>query len=662
MTTINNLINKKTKSKEDVSVEMPCDAAEQEAGVATAGDQFVLPAPPSDIMLECPEMSDSSTYSGVEARESLTVSSRFWSSRKRFREVADTDSDIAREATSKITRRKGRGRPSTKGENVDPVPANKSAKLKETRAEKKAREEEELLALEIKARETQCTLSSVLVSEQGEDMSLDLVKRIEASLGVVEKVATKSSNIKGQWVHMAKNAIADMRKDIGVLAKRSVSEETRSLREDNERLKKQIEILQQDMTDLRKHVGVNSKEPSLTPSLLEEFEANLMRRIGDRLNARFESLEPRLNPAPVLRPSLAADRRKVVGPPRFESGQSQTANRQVNSRSLVQAASTALPQGPSSISKKKKNKRIAGEEILAIEKVSAITQPSPLQSASNLSKEHWLIVGKGKKRKRKKRGRSGAVLAQPTVTGFQAPVKKPRLRTPRTAAVVVTVPAEVQKKGVTYAEAIKEAKGQIRLEELGIEAVRFRRAATGAAIIQVTGEGGGDKADVLAKKLRELYGTKGILVSRPVKSVEGECSSDHVRVGEVRQDKTGLFAVWVKCPVEAAKKLSEGRLLVGWTSARVTVLQQRELRCFRCLQAGHVAARCTAEIDRSKSCYRCGQPGHRASVCSSKPQCPLCIAAGKTADHRLGESLYGSQSKDAEKIQHESFSRTNLER
>ncbi|CAG4927182.1 unnamed protein product [Colias eurytheme] len=45
---------------------------------------------------------------------------------------------------------------------------------------------------------------------------------------------------------------------------------------------------------------------------------------------------------------------------------------------------------------------------------------------------------------------------------------------------------------------------------------------------------------------------------------------------------------------------------------------------------------CTEECDRSQLCYRCGQPDHKAASCTAKPNCIVCAAAGRKADHRLG--------------------------
>ncbi|XP_063371733.1 uncharacterized protein LOC134659966 [Cydia amplana] len=100
----------------------------------------------------------------------------------------------------------------------------------------------------------------------------------------------------------------------------------------------------------------------------------------------------------------------------------------------------------------------------------------------------------------------------------------------------------------------------------------------------------------------------------------------------------GLGTAWARCPVAAAKKVAEGRLLVGWASANVKLLESRPLRCFRCLVPGHVRKGCTSEIDRSDQCYRCGQSGHRARDCTAAPHCTLCTAAGKSADHSAGSS------------------------
>ncbi|XP_049886855.1 uncharacterized protein LOC126381426 [Pectinophora gossypiella] len=62
------------------------------------------------------------------------------------------------------------------------------------------------------------------------------------------------------------------------------------------------------------------------------------------------------------------------------------------------------------------------------------------------------------------------------------------------------------------------------------------------------------------------------------------------------------------------------------------------MRCFRCLEPGHMGVKCTCEFNRSQLCFRCGQSNHRARDCDAKPHCPVCEAAGKPASHSIGGS------------------------
>lgn len=205
---------------------------------------------------------------------------------------------------------------------------------------------------------------------------------------------------------------------------------------------------------------------------------------------------------------------------------------------------------------------------------------------------------------------------------------------------------------------IEEAKKRVDIAALGIDSVRFRRAVTGAVIMEVAGADNGDRADALAARLRDVLSAESVRVSRPFKATEilvsglddsvtsedvaaaiarlGDCHREAVKVGTIRNSSYGMGSVWASCPVTAAKKVAEGKLLVGWTAARVKVLQPRELRCFRCLNTGHVRGQCTAAVDRSQQCYKCGDTGHRASECRANARCPLCADDNKKSDHRLG--------------------------
>jgi hypothetical protein len=231
--------------------------------------------------------------------------------------------------------------------------------------------------------------------------------------------------------------------------------------------------------------------------------------------------------------------------------------------------------------------------------------------------------------------------------------------------VVLTLQPEAEAEGMTYAKVLTEAKDKVNLADLGISNLRFRRAVTGARVLELPGVTSGEMADKLAKELAEKLG-EGVRVSRPTKCAElrlsslddsvtpaevvaaisraGGCTEDQVKTGEIRPDHTGLGTLWVRCPVTAAKKVADGRrFLVGWSSAQVKILESRTMRCFRCLESGHVKAQCQAQTDRSELCYRCGQPGHKSAKCTAAPHCVLCKATDKPADHLLGSKLCSAQ-------------------
>lgn len=203
----------------------------------------------------------------------------------------------------------------------------------------------------------------------------------------------------------------------------------------------------------------------------------------------------------------------------------------------------------------------------------------------------------------------------------------------------------------------------VNLQDMGIkEGLKVRRSVTGARVLQLHKSQSMEVADQLAANLRTaLAGMADVI--RPVKradirvtgmddsateekvraAVARTCSCDtaEVQVGQIQRGPRGMGMVKVRCPVAAAKMLADaGRLLVGWSSAGVQVLESLPLRCFRCLELGHTAPLCPSTVDRSELCFRCGSSGHKLATCvAAIPRCAVCFAAGRPADHTMGGRL-----------------------
>ncbi|XP_037298308.1 uncharacterized protein LOC119190449 [Manduca sexta] len=279
-------------------------------------------------------------------------------------------------------------------------------------------------------------------------------------------------------------------------------------------------------------------------------------------------------------------------------------------------------------------------------------EPSPLPPAPVSMDTAWTeVVG------RKKKAKSGA--PKPAASRQSSKRSEPKLRPPKSAAVVISLTPAAVEKGLTYAGVLTDAQRRVDLSGLQIDRLRPKYAATGAMLYEVPGAESEQKADSLAARLRECFGDSGdVVVSRPTKCSElrisgldfaatsetvkaalssiGGCAAEAIKVGEVRPDRSGMGAVWAKVPTKAAQKIKAGRLKIGWVVARVTVLEVRPMRCYRCLEKGHVRGSCDGSTDRSDLCYRCGKPGHKARQCADKFNCALCAAAGKPAGHRIG--------------------------
>ncbi|XP_063620698.1 uncharacterized protein LOC134799719 [Cydia splendana] len=616
------------------------------------------------------------------ANESRFFSKRRRLSNERSRSRSPNVDDGPSTSAIVAPARRGKGRSPNTEENVGYAKAVEGAnKAKREQLRLRDEEEAEDLCLSYKTRQ-------VRLSEMSTDEDVNLDDRVLVSLETIDMVAQKSSHLKGTFQKALKDSAKEMKKVFEELRTHTVSDETRQLVAQNKRLKAELADVRSELRKIREemqrfeishrsslpieemnvvqsaslgpHPPAPSKKKAKSnePAALdiESIVRAVTTQVGSMINARFDGLEKegRLLPAQSLRPPLASDKRK-------ESA----SNVSVVQKPAMPVASVPGKKGPPNYTeepqkisgkgkgKGKGKKSIAPQPIVSQSTATLRSHPA---SPGPSTEEGWQKVGpKGKK---KKKAANAVSKTQPKQK--QQPKKVRKLVPPRSSAVVLTLLPEAVERGVTYANVLTEAKSRVDLAGLGISALRIKRAITGGTVLEVPGTTSGDKADQLARALAEKLGPEAVRVSRPVKCAElrltelddsispevvvaaiasvGECSTDLVKTGEVRRGIRRLGTLWVRCPVTAAKKVTQaGRLELGWgLSAKVSLLEERPMRCFRCLQMGHAGVQCTATEDYSNRCYNCGQPGHKRSACSGSTQCILCHAAGKPADHKIG--------------------------
>ncbi|CAK1590252.1 unnamed protein product [Parnassius mnemosyne] len=523
------------------------------------------------------------------------------------------------------------------------------------------------------------------------------VKEVEAAIKVVANKQKSSSKVKAIPAASASIMAAAEANFAGAGPN---ADEVEKLRADVARLTSAMETLQKENEKLRADLAsLHEPGPRAAPQTqrpsqpvpVENQVLNLVRQELAAFQHRFSVLE-----GIVLRPPLGANKTAArpatvsyatataatsrPGPSSQPSGGAAVAppppEKPAPAKPIPAEPAPAKPAtGKRGKAKVKKGKATA-QVMAAPAPVPAANGPAP--AASQLppppppqlptppaAEAGWQVVGE------KQKGKKAAKKAKEQERQRQFRTRKiaARLRAPKTAAVVITLQPDAEKKGVTYRDLLAKAKEAVHLGELGITGgLRLKVTQTGARMLEIPGESSGATADALAAKLRASLNADEARVSRPVRCADlrimglddsvseeelvaavarsGGCTTDQVRAGAIRPDQQGMHAATVCCPVTAAKTIVEGRrLLVGWVSAQVKLLEPRPLRCYRCLVGHHVSAKCASEVDRSGLCFRCCQPGHISATCCATPHCDACAATGKPADHWAGSRACVSPAK-----------------
>ncbi|EZA62866.1 hypothetical protein X777_04575 [Ooceraea biroi] len=394
-------------------------------------------------------------------------------------------------------------------------------------------------------------------------------------MGVVEDVATTSLNLKGTYQKALKDVAMQVRLGMSVLTEREGHRETEELAE----LRAEVKVLREQIRELRARAS-ESQHPWGGE------------RGGDGTG--------------VPGPGAGS----LLPKPDAETTKSNGYSAAVK-RSIQQQQQQAPETEKNKISKVKKNGGRTGKDGARDEVAERLLeQLENLRRMMKCDKEWTVVQSRGAGRnKERKESRVGEKRTPKVIT------KAPLI----TEAVVIT--CEDKESGGM--ELIRRAKRNISLEGLGIAEARTRKTATGATLIQITGEGRKDKADALAGKLKEFFGEARVKVNRPVKRTElrlrgleegtmieevksvvariGEGSEEEVRVGRIAWNRMGYGSVLVTCTAEMARRLmeKEERIRIGWARIYVERIPPRALQCYRCLENGHTGVTCDNSVDRS---------------------------------------------------------------
>ncbi|KAL4721432.1 hypothetical protein ACJJTC_013055 [Scirpophaga incertulas] len=428
------------------------------------------------------EVADASLVSGESdfmsetSVASASNSATHFVRRKRVRETSACGEDLSDDLSSEdisLTLRKaparkgkrGRGRPPTTGEYIRPIMTKAQSRRQERLALQLEAEKEiaEMEPREVRtiSRTSAATTSAANIApleESGDEPTHSVTERIARTLDIVLLVAEKSSNLKGTFVKALKNAVNHLREDAKTLAERTLSEETVCLQQANSRLERELKAQSE--------------------------------RIGE-LEAHIHSMQQRSLPATPPAPT---------NPVQF----------------TVQESTPSAPV----VSKGGKNQKKSAAEKPTAKEPRALPPP-PLNT-----EEAWsTVVKRGQCRKERIAGQLLASTTTPKQQPPPLPKKKvpplqPKLRAPKTAAVVITLQPGAEEKGHTYGQILAVARAKINLSELGIEGVRFRRALTGAAVLLLAGSNREGCAHDLAKALKLVIDPAIARVSIPSKTAE----------------------------------------------------------------------------------------------------------------------------------------------
>lgn len=159
----------------------------------------------------------------------------------------------------------------------------------------------------------------------GEAFNADeLTDRAIEELNAIQQAFRKSKNLKGTIQSAINQSVVTLRGVLDGLKQRTLDDETRRLRADNERLSQEVSHMRTELKALRRDYeecktqrisqGRRSPVPS-PPSTsgmdLEDVVRRVTISVGEMVNARLAGIDDRLLPAKILRPPLAAGKKRI---------------------------------------------------------------------------------------------------------------------------------------------------------------------------------------------------------------------------------------------------------------------------------------------------------------------------------------------------------------
>lgn len=444
----------------------------------------------------------------------------------------------------------------------------------------------------------------------------------------VDECRKNSGNIQGKISGQMKRKLRRIKEATITLVERTKATADQ-LKDENISLARSNEILRKENARLRtcirekENIGETSTEENTYQNTNRKKENNrganrTSSRLADRLeNARRTQIQEEGRDAIVERLVEEMERLKTaimslkegqrMPPPTttIMLGNKKTYNKEKGSYANALRRQENEREKPRTTTTTKRRQRRTSERYRRNDREGTRTD-TRTETQGETSSAGWTEVRRKNRIKRNTRDRSRQMIIRDR--------ELPKRRTPRTAAITLKKEEGIE----SYAQMLRKAREKISLTEMDINNTKIRHAITGSLIIEVAGPDNNNKADKLAEKLRTVLAGEAT-IARPVKTGEmlmrgidssitademikeiceiGGCEKEQIKLGTLKVMRNGLGTVWVRCPIEAAIRITEnGPLRLGWTRARLELLKARKLQCYRCMEFGHVVAVCKSEI------------------------------------------------------------------